>query len=82
VGHPGVVRALRSPAVYLGLVARAQAFSNVRARPEVCIVIFDSRAAVGSARAAVYMSARAEELSGVELERDVAFFETAGQAQG
>ncbi len=54
---------------------------NVKARPEVSIVIFDSRVAVGSARA-VYMSARAEELSGAELERDVAFFDTAGQAQG
>jgi Pyridoxamine 5'-phosphate oxidase len=54
---------------------------NVRARPEVSIVIFDSRVAVGSARA-VYMSARTEEPSGAELERDVAFFDTAGQAQG
>lgn len=54
---------------------------NVRARPEVSIVIFDSRVAVGSARA-VYMSARAEEVSGAELERGVAFFDTAGQAQG
>lgn len=54
---------------------------NLRARPEVSIVIFDSRVAVGSARA-VYMSARAEELSGAELERDVAFFDAASQAQG
>ena len=54
---------------------------NVRARPEVSIVIFDSQVAVGSARA-VYMSARATELSGAELERDVAFFDTASQAQG
>jgi len=36
---------------------------------------------VGSARA-VYMSARAEELSGADLERDVALFDTASQAQG
>ncbi len=54
---------------------------NVRARPEVSIVIFDSRVAVGSARA-VYMSARAQELSGAELERDIAFFDTASRAQG
>lgn len=53
---------------------------NVRARSEVSIVIFDSRVAVGSARA-VYMSAQAEELSGAELERDVALFDTASQAQ-
>ena len=54
---------------------------NVRARPDVSIVIFDSQVAVGSARA-VYMSAQAEELSGADLERDVAFFDTATQAQG
>jgi len=54
---------------------------NVTARPEVSIVVFDSQVAVGSARA-VYMSARAEELSGAELERDTAFFDTATQAQG
>jgi nitroimidazol reductase NimA-like FMN-containing flavoprotein (pyridoxamine 5'-phosphate oxidase superfamily) len=54
---------------------------NVRARPEVSIVIFDSQVAVGGARA-VYMSASAKELSGAELERDVALFDTAAQAQG
>ena len=54
---------------------------NVRARPQVSIVIFDSRVAVGDARA-VYMSARAEELAGAELERDIAVFDAAGQAQG
>jgi nitroimidazol reductase NimA-like FMN-containing flavoprotein (pyridoxamine 5'-phosphate oxidase superfamily) len=54
---------------------------NVRARPEVSIVLFDSHVAVGSARA-VYMSARAEELTGADLERDVALFDTASQAQG
>jgi hypothetical protein len=54
---------------------------NVAARPEVSIVIFDSQVAVGSARA-VYMSADAEELSGADLDRDVAFFDTATQAQG
>ena len=53
---------------------------NVRARPEVSIVIFDSQVAVGSARA-VYMSASAEGLSGAELERDVALFDAASQAQ-
>lgn len=54
---------------------------NVRARPEVSIVIFNSQVAVGSAEA-VYMSAHAEEQSGAELERDVAFFDQATQAQG
>ena len=54
---------------------------NIRARPEVSIVIFDSQVPVGSALA-VYTSARAEELSGEALERDLALFDTAGQAQG
>ncbi len=45
------------------------------------IVIFDSQVAVGSALA-VFMSARAEELSGAELERDIALFDAATQAQG
>ena len=54
---------------------------NIGARPAVSIVIFDSRVAVGSARA-VYMSGRAEEVPGAELERDVAFFDAAGQKQG
>ncbi len=54
---------------------------NLRVRAEASIVIFDSSVAVGNALA-VYMSARAEELSGAELERDVAFFDAASQAQG
>jgi uncharacterized protein YhbP (UPF0306 family) len=54
---------------------------NVVARPEVSIVIFGSTVAVGSARA-VYMSARGERVSGTDLERDIARFAAAGQAQG
>jgi nitroimidazol reductase NimA-like FMN-containing flavoprotein (pyridoxamine 5'-phosphate oxidase superfamily) len=54
---------------------------NIAARADVSIVIFDSQVQVGSARA-VYMSARAEELSGDDLERGIAFFDAAGQAQG
>jgi nitroimidazol reductase NimA-like FMN-containing flavoprotein (pyridoxamine 5'-phosphate oxidase superfamily) len=54
---------------------------NIRARPELSIVIFDSQVPVGSARA-VYMSARAEELSGADLKRDIAAFDAASQAQG
>ena len=53
---------------------------NVVARPEVSIAIYDSTVAVGSARA-VYMSARAEQVSGADLERDIARFDAAGQAQ-
>jgi nitroimidazol reductase NimA-like FMN-containing flavoprotein (pyridoxamine 5'-phosphate oxidase superfamily) len=54
---------------------------NTTPRPEVSIVIFDSRIEVGDARA-VYMSARAEELNGPGLECDVLRFDTACQAQG
>ena len=54
---------------------------NVGARADVSIVIFDSQVAVGSARA-VYMSARAEELSGADLESGIAFFDSATEAQG
>jgi hypothetical protein len=81
VGDPGVVHAVRSPAFIWVSSPERRHSRNVRARPEVSIVIFDSRVAVGSSRA-VYMSARAEELSGAELERDVAFFDRASQAQG
>ena len=41
---------------------------NLAARPEVAIAIFDSTVPVGGAQA-VYMSGRAEELTGHELER-------------
>jgi nitroimidazol reductase NimA-like FMN-containing flavoprotein (pyridoxamine 5'-phosphate oxidase superfamily) len=54
---------------------------NIGVRPEVSIVIFDSQVPVGSARA-VYMSAMAEEVSGDELERGVAFFDAATKAEG
>jgi nitroimidazol reductase NimA-like FMN-containing flavoprotein (pyridoxamine 5'-phosphate oxidase superfamily) len=54
---------------------------NVIARPEVSIAIFDSTVAVGDARA-VYMSARAEQVTGAGLEAEIARFTRAGQAQG
>jgi nitroimidazol reductase NimA-like FMN-containing flavoprotein (pyridoxamine 5'-phosphate oxidase superfamily) len=54
---------------------------NVRVRPDVSIVIFDSQVAVGGARA-LYMAARAEELSGADLERGMAVFAAATEAQG
>lgn len=54
---------------------------NVKARPELSIVIFDSQVEVGSARA-VYLSGLAQELSGGDVERDIALFDATGQAQG
>lgn len=43
---------------------------NIEGRPEVAIVIFDSRAPVGTGQA-VYISAIAEELEDVELDREI-----------
>jgi nitroimidazol reductase NimA-like FMN-containing flavoprotein (pyridoxamine 5'-phosphate oxidase superfamily) len=54
---------------------------NVAARPHVSIVIFDSRVAVGSARA-VYMAGVAEQLSDQDLETDAEIFGSATRAQG
>ena len=46
---------------------------NIRLRPQVSIVIFDSRIPVGMGQA-VYMSAIAEELSGSEFERGLQIY--------
>jgi uncharacterized protein YhbP (UPF0306 family) len=54
---------------------------NLAVRPEVSIVIFDSRAPLGNAEA-VYMSARAEELMGSDLERGIEVFSRESQADG
>jgi nitroimidazol reductase NimA-like FMN-containing flavoprotein (pyridoxamine 5'-phosphate oxidase superfamily) len=46
---------------------------NIAARPEVAIVIFDSRAPIGRGQG-VYMSAMAEELLGDDLDTGIAIF--------
>jgi hypothetical protein len=46
---------------------------NLRVRPEVSIVIFDSRIPVGMGQA-VYISAVAEELAGVDLDRGLQIY--------
>lgn len=46
---------------------------NIAVRPELAIVVFDSTVPVGGAEA-LYLDARAEQLSGPELERAVAVF--------
>jgi nitroimidazol reductase NimA-like FMN-containing flavoprotein (pyridoxamine 5'-phosphate oxidase superfamily) len=51
---------------------------NLAARPEVAIAIFDSSAAPGTAEA-VYMSGRAKELIGDELERGIELFDRISQ---
>jgi hypothetical protein len=46
---------------------------NLAARPDVSLVVFDSRVAPGEGQA-VYMSATAEELTGADLEQGVAVY--------
>jgi pyridoxine/pyridoxamine 5'-phosphate oxidase len=46
---------------------------NIAARPEVSVVVFDSRVPAGTGQG-VYMSATAEALSGEELERGLAVY--------
>lgn len=46
---------------------------NIAARPEVSLVVFDSRAPVGEGQA-VYISAVAGELTGADLERGIQIF--------
>ena len=54
---------------------------NLASRPEVSIVVFDSQQPIGTGQA-VYMSARAEELSGDELEPAVEVFSRRGEQHG
>jgi uncharacterized protein YhbP (UPF0306 family) len=54
---------------------------NLAARPEVSIVVFDSRTPVGSGQG-VYMSAVAEELMGDDIERGIAVFSRRSEAHG
>jgi nitroimidazol reductase NimA-like FMN-containing flavoprotein (pyridoxamine 5'-phosphate oxidase superfamily) len=56
----------------------AQHSRNLAARPEVAIAIYDSSGALGTVEA-VYMSGRAKELSGDELERGIELFDRISQ---
>lgn len=59
----------------------AQHSRNIATRPEVSIVVFDSGQQIGTGQA-VYMSARAEELSGPELEPAIEIFSRRGEMHG
>src|SRR5215216_110930 len=59
----------------------AQHSRNVAARPEVSIVVFDSGLPIGAGQG-VYMSARAEELRGGELERGIEVFARRSERHG
>ena len=59
----------------------AQHSRNLSGRPEVSIVVFDSRMPIGTGQG-VYMSARAEELAGEELERGIEVFARRSEEHG
>jgi nitroimidazol reductase NimA-like FMN-containing flavoprotein (pyridoxamine 5'-phosphate oxidase superfamily) len=59
----------------------AQHSRNVAVRPEVAVVIFNSGQPIGTGRA-VYLSARAELVPEPDLDRGIATFSLASQAQG
>lgn len=54
---------------------------NIAVRPQVSIVVFDSRVPIGEGQA-VYMSATAEELKDADLERGIDLFSRGSQADG
>jgi dihydrofolate reductase len=54
---------------------------NIAERPEVSIVVFDSRVAPGTGRG-VYMAAVAEQVTGPDLDRGVEVFSRVSRAQG
>ena len=59
----------------------AQHSRNLSGRPEVSIVVFDSGVPIGTGQG-VYMSARAEELAGEELERGIEVFARRSEEHG
>ena len=76
-GRPWVSPVYYAPYGYADLYwvssPEAQHSRNLAARPELSVVVFDSRAPVGEGQG-VYMSAAAEELEGVEAERGIEVF--------
>jgi uncharacterized protein YhbP (UPF0306 family) len=54
---------------------------NIAARPEISIVIFDSRVPIGAGRG-VYMKAIAEKLTGSDVERGIQVFSRRSQEHG
>lgn len=54
---------------------------NIAARPQISIVVFDSHAPIGTGQG-VYMSAVAEELAGVDVEKGIDVFSRGSVAHG
>jgi nitroimidazol reductase NimA-like FMN-containing flavoprotein (pyridoxamine 5'-phosphate oxidase superfamily) len=59
----------------------AQHSRNLAARPEISIVVFDSSVPISTGQG-VYMTARAEELAGSELESGIEVFSARGVEHG
>jgi len=54
---------------------------NIAIRPQVSIVIFDSQVPIGTGQG-VYMSAKAEELTGADLDQGIEIFSLSSLAHG
>jgi hypothetical protein len=84
-GRPWVSPVYYAPAGYTEFYwvssPEARHSRNVAGRPEVSIVIFDSRVPVGAGQG-VYMTAGAEELMGDELARGVGVFSRVSEGHG
>jgi hypothetical protein len=85
IGRPWVSPVYYAPAGYKDFfwvsTPEARHSRNVAIRPEISIVIFDSRVPPGTGQA-VYMSAVAEELTGADLHPGIDIFSRRSQAHG
>jgi hypothetical protein len=84
-GRPWVSPVYYAPSKYSDLYwvssPEAQHSRNLVARPELSIVVFDSQAPVGQGQG-VYMSAVAEQPTGVDLERGIGIFSRVSASHG
>jgi hypothetical protein len=84
-GHPWASPVYYSAAGYTEFYwvssPEARHSRNLAARPELSIVVFDSRVPIGTGQA-VYMAAVAEQLTGDELDRGIEIFSRRGMEHG
>jgi hypothetical protein len=84
-GRPWVSPVYYAPSAYAELYwvssPEAQHSRNLAARPELSVVVFDSQAPVGEGQG-VYMSAVAEELTGVDAGRGIEIFSRVSASHG
>ena len=84
-GRPWVSPVYYAPSGYAELYwlssPEAQHSRNLEARPELSVVVFDSQAQVGEGQG-VYMSAVAEQLTGVDAERGIEIFSRVSLSHG